>query len=195
MTKIAFLASHNGSAARAIANACINGVLPAQPVMLVSNNADSKALVWAKDLSLKTAVINAANSQDTDTVTASLFEDHEIDIVICSGYMKMIGPRTISSVHGAILNVHPALLPLHGGKGMYGRHVHQAVFDNKEVETGITIHLVDGEYDHGRTIAQKRLPVISGESVEDIEEKVKAAEPEFYIDTLSKILSGEISLR
>ena len=194
MIKIAFFASHNGSAAQAITNACINGTLNAKPVLLISNNTGSKALEWAKELGLKSAVINAANSQDPDSVIADLFKDNVIDLVICSGYMKLIGPKTISAVRGAILNVHPALLPKHGGKGMFGRHVHQAVFDNKESETGITIHLVDGEYDHGRTIAQKRIPVGNGDSVEAIEESVKAAEPGFYIETLKKILSGEIAL-
>jgi phosphoribosylglycinamide formyltransferase-1 len=193
MTKIAFLASHNGSTARAITKACMNGRIPARPVLLISNNRDSNALKWAKELRLKTALINAGNSADPDAAIAGLFEDAGIDIVVCSGYMKLIGPKTIAAARGAILNVHPALLPSHGGKGMYGRHVHQAVFDNKELETGITIHLVDSEYDRGRIIAQKRLPV-SGSSVEDIEEMVKAAEPDFYIETLDRILSGEIAL-
>lgn len=193
MTKIAFLASHNGSAARAIAGACLDGELPAHPVMLVSNNEGSNALKWAKELRLKTALVNAGNSADPDAAIAGLFEDAGIDIVVCSGYMKLIGPKTIAAAHGAILNVHPALLPRHGGKGMYGRHVHQAVFDNKESETGITIHLVDSEYDRGRILSQKRLPV-SGSSVEEIEEMVKAAEPDFYIETLGRILSGELPL-
>lgn len=193
--KIAFLASHNGSAAKAIAAACINGVLHAAPVLLISNNPDSKALDWAKELGLKTAVINAKNAADPDQTIADLLHDHAIDLAVCSGYMKLIGPKTIETMHGAILNTHPALLPKHGGKGMYGRFVHQAVFDNKDTETGITIHLVDGEYDRGRILAQKRLPVANGEPVESIEEKVKSAEPDFYIETISKILSGEISLR
>lgn len=193
MTKIAFLASHNGSAARAIAQACLAGTLPAQPVLLISNNEGSNALKWAKELRLKTALINSANCADPDAAIAGLVEDAGIDIVVCSGYMKLIGPKTIAAAHGAILNVHPALLPRHGGKGMYGRHVHQAVFDNKEAETGITIHLVDSDYDRGRILAQKRLPV-AGNSVEEIEEMVKAAEPDFYIETLGKILSGELSL-
>lgn len=191
---IAFLASHNGSAARAIAEACLNGALPARPSLLVSNNTSSAAIVWAKELGLKTAVINAANSQDPDAAIAGLFADNQIDLVVCSGYMKLIGAKTLGSVRGAILNTHPALLPRHGGKGMYGRHVHQAVFDAKDAETGVTIHLVDGEYDHGRVIAQKRLPVVSGESVEEIENKVKSAEPDFYIETISNIMSGEITL-
>jgi phosphoribosylglycinamide formyltransferase-1 len=193
MTKIAFLASHNGSTARAITKACLDGKLLAQPVLLISNNPGSNALKWAKELRLKTALINAGNSADPDTAIAGLFEDAGIDIVVCSGYMKLIGPKTLAAVHGAILNVHPALLPRHGGKGMYGRHVHQAVFDSNDAETGVTIHLVDSEYDHGRVLAQKRLPV-SGKSVEEIEETVKAAEPDFYIETLGRILSGEIAL-
>ncbi len=192
---IAFLASHNGSSALAITNACLNGILPAEPVLLISNNAGCGAITWAKDLDLKTAVINASNAQNPDKAIADLLTDNHIDLAICSGYMKLIGPKTIAAMHGCILNVHPALLPKHGGKGLYGRHVHQAVFDNKETETGVTIHLVDGEYDHGRIIAQKRLPVLNGESVDDIEAKVKDAEPGFYIETLQKILSGEISLR
>lgn len=192
---IAFLASHNGSSARAITNACINGALEAKPLLLISNNPDCGAIKWAKDLQLKTAVINISNAQNPDKAIADLLTDNNIDLTICSGYMKLVGPETIAATHGAILNVHPALLPKHGGKGLYGRHVHQAVFDNKDTETGITIHLVDGEYDHGKIIAQKRLPVLSGEPVEDIEAKVKAAEPDFYIETLHKILSGELSLR
>lgn len=195
MMKIAFLASHNGSAARAIAQACQNGTLAASPVLLISNNPDCGAVKWSKELRLKTAVINAKNSADPDEAIAGLFEDNAIDLVVFSGYMKLVGPKTIASVHGALLNTHPALLPKYGGKGMYGRYVHQAVFDNKDTETGITIHLVDGEYDHGRILAQKRLPVENGESVDDIENKVKAAEPDFYIETLQKILSGDISLR
>jgi len=194
MINIAFLASHNGSAAQAIARACLNGTLPAKPVLLVSNNEGSNALKWAKELRLKTALINAGNAADPDGAIAGLIEDHDIGLVVCSGYMKLIGPKTIAAAHGAILNVHPALLPRHGGKGMYGRHVHQAVFDNKESETGITIHLVDSEYDRGRILAQKRLPVRNGESVDAIEEMVKAAEPDFYIETLRRILSGDITL-
>lgn len=193
--KIAFLASHNGSAAKAIAQACLNGTLSATPSLLISNNPDSKAIEWAKELKLKTAVVNAKNSENPDQTIADLFSDNDIDLVVFSGYMKLVGPKTIAAVHGALLNTHPALLPKFGGKGMYGRHVHQAVFDHKETETGITIHLVDGEYDHGRAIAQKRIPVISGDSVDDIEQKVKTAEPDFYIETLQKILSGDLSLR
>ena len=194
MIRLAFLASHNGSAARAICTACRDARLAAEPVLLISNNADSGAVAWAKTARLRTAVINAGNSADPDATIGALLQDSAIDLVICSGYMKLIGPKTIAAAHGAILNVHPALLPRHGGHGMYGRHVHQAVFDQRDPETGITIHLVDHEYDRGRILAQKRLPVDPGLSTEQIEAMVKEAEPDFYIETLSRILSGEIEL-
>lgn len=190
---IAFLASHNGSAAKAVTDACADGRLPAEALLLISNNPDAKALDWAKDKGLKTAVINAGNAADPDAAIASLFEDNKIDLVVCSGYMKLIGPRTMASVPH-ILNVHPALLPKYGGKGMYGRFVHQAVFDNKDTETGITIHLVDDQYDSGRIVARKKVTVSETDTVDDIERKVKEAEPDFYVETLHKILSGLITL-
>lgn len=192
--RIAFLASHNGSSAQAITQACASGRLKAAPTLLISNNPDCKALTWARAMKLKTAVINSANTADPDAAIAGLFEDNQIDLVICSGYMKLIGPRTIESVHGAIVNVHPALLPRHGGKGMYGRKVHEAVIRAGDVATGITIHLVDREYDRGRILAQKSIPVFPDDDAANIEEKVKAAEPEFYIETLGKILDGSLSL-
>ena len=194
MIKIAFLASHNGSAARAIARACLDGVLPAKASLLISNNSSASALGWAKDMGLKTAVVNAANTDDTDRTIADLFKDNAIDLVIFSGYMKLIGPKTIAAAHGAILNTHPALLPDYGGKGMYGKFVHEAVHKNGDTSTGITIHLVDGEYDTGRILSQKKIPIPTGSSAIEIEEMVKAAEPEFYIETLRKILCGDIPL-
>jgi len=195
MIKIGFLASHNGSAARAITEACRSGKLKGAATILVTNNAKAGALEWAKDMGLKTAVINSSNTQDVDKTIADMFLDNYVGLVVCSGYMKLIGPKTIASVKGDILNVHPALLPKYGGKGMYGKYVHQAVFRAKDAETGITIHLVDSEYDRGRIIAQKVINVSSDDSMEMIEEKVKAAEPDFYIQTLQKILSGELSLK
>ncbi len=195
MIKIGFLASHNGSAAHAITEACRSGALKGAATVLVSNNTKAGALDWAKDMGLKTAVVNTTTADDIDKAISDVFLDNYISLVVCSGYMKLIGPKTIASVKGDILNVHPALLPKYGGKGMYGKYVHQAVFRAKDVETGITIHLVDSEYDRGRIIAQKLIPVSSYDSMEMIEEKVKAAEPIFYIQTLQKILSGELSLK
>lgn len=195
MIKIAFFASHNGSSARAITDACLSGSLSMDPVLLVSNNPDCKAIEWAKAADLKTSVINAKNAQDPDETIATLLTDHQIDLVICSGYMKLIGAKTIAAAHGAILNVHPALLPRYGGKGMYGNFVHEAVLRNQDKETGITIHLVDGEYDHGRVIAKKTIPLPPVSSAQEIADIVKAEEPQFYLETLQAISSGVLTLR
>jgi phosphoribosylglycinamide formyltransferase-1 len=193
----AFLASYNGSSAHAITDACLAGDLIASPVLLISNNEGASALEWAENKGLKTCCLNSVKYPDPselDAAIAKKLEDQRINMVICSGYMKLIGPRTMDAVDGKILNIHPALLPKYGGKGMYGRHVHQAVKDNADTETGCTIHLVNDEYDEGKILAQKKIAVNPSDTVDDIENKVKAAEPDFYIATLQKILKGDITL-
>ena len=195
--RMAFFASHNGSSAKAITAACDTGVLNANPALLISNNPDCPAFQWAQESKIKTYCLNEKmfrGVQNLDREIANVLDDHKIDLVVCSGYMKLIGPDTITAVRGRILNVHPALLPRHGGQGMYGRKVHEAVISAGETETGITIHLVDAQYDHGKIIAQHTVSVRPGDTAADVEARVKAAEPDFYIDTLRRILSGDIVL-
>lgn len=197
MMRIAFLASHNGSSARAITKACRDERLSADPVLMISNNPDSAALAWAREEGLDALCLNAKNCGDADGVDAAIaqaLKKSGADMVVCSGYMKLVGPQAIAAMPGRILNVHPALLPKYGGQGMYGRRVHEAVVQNGESETGITIHLVDAVYDHGAVVAQKTVSVFPGDTAEDVENRVKDAEPEFYIETLQEILSGAITL-
>lgn len=194
---LAFFASYNGSSAHAITDACLNGDLIAVPVLLITNNADAKALEWAENKGLKTACLNSKTHPDPaelDHAIAQKLQDHKINMVILSGYMKLVGPETIKAVDGRILNIHPALLPKYGGQGMYGHHVHQAVKDNGDSETGATIHLVNDVYDDGKIIARKSVKLSPDDTVDTIEEKVKAIEPDLYIDTIRKILKGDIPL-
>lgn len=194
---IAFLASYNGSSAHAITDACLSNDLVAAPTLLITNNPNAKALEWAENKGLKTCIINSKthkNPEELDEAIAQKLKDNRINLVVCSGYMKLIGPETIDAVKSKILNIHPALLPKYGGQGMYGRHVHQAVKDNGDKETGATIHLVNDEYDKGHIIAQKTVEVLPSDGVEDIENKVKEIEPEFYIETIRKIIKGDIEL-
>lgn len=190
IAKLAFLASHNGSSAKAITLACQGGKINAEPALMISNNAGSHALIWAKEMGLETLTINHKTHDDVDAAIAGALKTHQINWAACSGYMKLIGPQTIKAVGGNILNVHPALLPTYGGQGMYGSHVHRAVFTNKETQTGITIHKVNEHYDEGDIIAQRIVPLTDEDTAETIEEKVKAAEPEFYVETLSSLLGG-----
>ncbi len=194
--RLAFFASYNGSSAKAITQACKDGILDATPVLLISNNPDCAAFQWANDAKIKTFCVNEKNlggSEALDQEIANILEDHDINLGVCSGYMKLIGPKTIEAA-GHILNIHPALLPKYGGQGMYGHHVHRAVKESGDTKTGPTVHLVNHAYDEGAILAQLELPVQESDTAEEIETRVKAAEPDFYIDTLRKILSGEITL-
>lgn len=193
----AFLASYNGSSAQAITDACFDGTLRASPILLISNNRTAGALEWAENKGLKTFCLNDTTHpdlSDLDNEIAQKLLDNKINILILSGYMKLLGPRTMDAVNGKVLNIHPALLPKYGGKGMYGNNVHKAVKASGDDKTGITIHLVDSEYDEGKILAQKEISLQSTDSIEDIANKVRAAEPEFYVETLDKILKGDIEI-
>ena len=194
---LAFFASYNGSSAHAITDACLSGDIIASPVLLITNNAKAGALTWSENKGLKSFTVNAKtcdNSQDIDSIIAQKLKDHKIDWVCCSGYMCLIGPKTIQAVQGKILNIHPALLPQYGGKGMYGDHVHQAIKQAGETETGATIHLVNEEYDEGKILTQKIIAIDPQDSAKDIASKVRAIEPQFYVETIRKILKGEITI-
>jgi phosphoribosylglycinamide formyltransferase-1 len=119
---------------------------------------------------------------------------HDVELVVLAGYMKKVGPRTLRHFAGRVLNIHPALLPKFGGQGMYGRRVHEAVLAAGERETGVTIHLVDDEYDHGRILGQCRVPVLPGDTVESLAQRVLQREHEFLVEMLVRIVSGAVAL-
>ena len=193
---IAFLSSYNGSSAKAITDACLNKDLIASPVLMISNNANAGALQWADERGLKTLTINKsthADAKERDIAIADALRRERVTLLVLSGFMQLIGPETLAAVNGRALNIHPALLPKHGGKGMYGRNVHQAVKEAGDNETGITIHRVNEQYDEGDIIAQKSIAVLPSHSVDDIEHNARTAEPAFYVETLDKILRREIA--
>jgi len=108
--------------------------------------------------------------------------------------MKKLGPKTLAHFRGRILNIHPALLPKHGGKGMYGIRVHESVIAAGETESGVTVHLVTEEYDRGPILAQVRVPVMPGDTPETLAERVLVQEHILYPATLQRIATGEIVL-
>ena len=121
--KLAFLASHGGSAARHLVGACQRGELDATPVALVSNNSRSPALAWAREAGLAVAHLSSAKYPDPDDLDAAILGvlvGAGADTLVLSGYMREIGPRVLAHFAGRLVNIHPSLLPRHGGRGMYG---------------------------------------------------------------------------
>ena len=196
-TKLGFLASARGTNMQAIIDACKSGRLPAQPVVVISNNRDSGALSRARAEGITCYHLSSATCPAPDQldrkITATL-QDHGVEIVILAGYMKKLGSHFLAAYRGRILNVHPALLPKYGGAGMYGMHVHEAVIAAGERESGATIHLVAGDYDSGPILAQQKVAVLATDTAETLSRKVLAVEHELYVATLERILRGDIRL-
>jgi len=195
--KLGFLASHHGSNVQAVVDACRAGRLTATPCVVISNNGESEALARARRQGIAryhlSGVTHPAPGQ-LDAAIVDALSRHGVELVVLAGYMKKLGPSTLARYHGRVLNIHPALLPRFGGPGMYGRHVHEAVLAAGERETGITIHLVDGEYDHGPILAQCRVDVRDGDTAASLAERVLAREHAFLVETLDRILRRDLIL-
>ena len=192
---LAFLASNNGSSLRAVVAAIEAGELAARPCLVVSNRKTAPALAFAGEHGIATLCLpTTADPAGADERLAAALSGAGADLVILSGYLRKLGPATLAAFGGRILNIHPALLPRHGGQGMYGRRVHDAVIAAGETETGATVHLVDDEYDHGAVVAQVRLAVEPGDTAASVERKVMAAEPALFVETLQRLVSGTLTL-
>lgn len=188
-SKIAFFSSYAGSGARGVIAAC-GHELTASPAIIISNNPGSQVLEFAKGAGIPHEVINVKVCGSEVAVEQRILERFTqlgVDLIVLSGYMKKLGTDVIARYAGRIFNIHPALLPKYGGQGMYGIHVHKAVIDAGEQETGITIHQVDQNYDEGPIISRLRIPVCVGDTPEMLAERVKAQEPAFLVRTLREM--------
>lgn len=195
--KIGFLASHYGSNMQAVIDACKTGQLQAIPCVVISNNSKAEALARAKREGIPHRHVSAMTHPVAEHLDAEILQtlvSHAAEIVLLAGYMRKLGPQTLAHYSGRILNIHPALLPKFGGEGMYGAHVHAAVLAAGEKETGVTIHLVDGEYDHGRVLAQSSVPVQPDDTVATLAQRVLAREHSFLVETLQHIMTGNLVL-
>lgn len=188
--KLGFLASHSGSSMRAIVQAIADGALDAEARIVISNNGDSAALAFARERGIATRHISGktvGSAEAADRAIADALTEAGVTLLILSGYLRPVGPATLTRFNGRILNIHPALLPAHGGQGMYGGRVHAAVIASGDAETGCSIHLVDGEYDHGQVISQRRVQVEPGDTPETLAARVMAVEPALFVETLRDV--------
>jgi len=193
--ELGFLASRNGSAMRAIVAAIEAGRLQARARLAVSNNRRAPALAFAAEHGVTTLCI--PTQADPDAADARLVQALEragVELIVLSGYLRRLGPRTLARYRNRVLNIHPGPLPAFGGHGMYGRSVHEAVIAAEASQSEICIHLVDEEYDRGPVIARRPVPVSPGDSAEQLEARVTALEPSFFVETLQALSAGKIVL-
>ena len=195
--KLAFLASNRGSALRAIYEAIAVGDLHAEPVLNVSNKPLSQAICFASEKRIRHEVIpTRSDPGHADLRLRDTLVSVGADLVILSGYLRKVGPATLDHYAGRILNTHPSLLPKFGGGGNVRpqgstRRSGQA----GETLTGVTIHLVDKEYDQGPIVAQKAVEIGDAVDVDDVERRVLAAEGELFVETLACLASGAMTLQ
>lgn len=195
MLRLGFLASGNGSSARAILAAIRAGELDAEPRVLISNNRTAPAMALALCEGVPALCIPTQGDPDAaDVRMAEALSDNGVDLIVLSGYLRKLGPHTLARFGGRILNIHPGPLPAFGGHGMYGRRVHEAVLAAGVAESGVVIHLVDEEYDRGPVLARRSAPVLPGDTAESLEARIKGLEPAFFVETMQAIAQGRLSL-
>jgi phosphoribosylglycinamide formyltransferase-1 len=193
--RLGFLASRNGSSARAIVAAIRSGDLEAEARLMVSNNKNAPALAYAAEQGVPARwIATQGDAEGADAALAEAMLAHGVALIVMSGYLRQLGPRTLAEFRNRVLNIHPGPLPQFGGHGMYGAKVHEAVIAAGVAESGIVIHLVDEEYDRGPVIARRTVPVLRGETAESLGARIQTLEPSFFVETLQGIVDGRVKL-
>ena len=185
MKRIVIFASGSGTNAENISLFFQESDL-ASVVHILTNKKDAKVLKRAKRLKINSLVFNKEDFLNQEKI--GKFLKKEADFIVLAGFLWKIPEHIIEAFPNKIINIHPALLPKYGGKGMYGMHVHEAVVSNKEKETGITIHYVNKNYDEGAIIFQKRVALSSEDTPEIVAEKIHQLEQENFPKVIENIL-------
>jgi phosphoribosylglycinamide formyltransferase-1 len=186
MTNLAVFASGTGSNARCIADFFAHSDC-ARVRLLVSNKPDAPVLIMARERGIPVQVIDRAYFYESEQLLSVLAE-HDIGFIALAGFLWLIPPYLVRAYWRRMVNIHPALLPAYGGKGMYGMRVHEAVKAAGERQTGITIHYVNERYDEGDIIFQVRCPIAPDDTPADIARRVQALEHEHFPRVLERLI-------
>lgn len=187
MKKIVIFASGGGSNAQAIID-YFEYSASISIVQILSNNATAGVLDRAKKAGIGALSFNKSAFAKANSIH-QLLKSIDPDLIVLAGFLWKFPDHLIADFPNKIINIHPALLPNYGGKGMYGINVHRAVVDNKESESGITIHYVNENYDEGAIIHQANCQLESTDAPEDVARKVLALEHEHFPKTIERLLS------
>ncbi|MEC4004240.1 phosphoribosylglycinamide formyltransferase [Flavobacterium sp. SUN052] len=187
MKKIVIFASGSGSNAEKII-LHFNKTTLANVVAIFTNNANAKVLDRAKNFNIPTEVFSKLELNEGQVLLK--LNQIQPDLIVLAGFLWKFPEHIIKEYFNKVINIHPALLPNYGGKGMYGMNVHQAVLDNKEKETGITIHYVNEHYDEGEFIFQKSVNIENCKTAEEIADKIHILEHEYFPEVIEKLLTA-----
>lgn len=189
MIKIAIFASGSGSNAENLIK-YFNGNKRIEVAYVVSNKKDAYVLERAKKLNIPSIFFSNKDFEDGNEVLKFLIKE-KINFIVLAGFLKKIPSNILRLFPSNIVNIHPSLLPKFGGRGMYGDKVHQAVLDNNEKETGITIHYVNENYDEGQIIFQEKCLVEASDNVDAVAKKVHQLEYDYYPKIVGDILNNK----
>ncbi|TPV93643.1 MAG: phosphoribosylglycinamide formyltransferase [Myxococcales bacterium FL481] len=191
--RLGLLASGGGSNVQALIAAVGRGDLEATIAVVIANNSGCGALQHARNADLVARHISSKTHADEDAALRAELAAHRVDVVVLAGYMKRIGPQVLSAYPGRIVNIHPGPLPRFGGRGMFGRRVHEAVLAGGVASSGPTVHLVDEEYDHGSHLAHRPVPVMADDTPETLAQRVLVAEHDLYWRVIADHFVGRLS--
>lgn len=193
---LVMMGSGEGSTIRSLCEAAKTGDLSVQIKALVTDQAQSGIPLIGKEYSIPVFILPFMKDkkEEWDQKLLSVLQKNSPDLIVLAGFLRKIGPKVLSGFQNRIINSHPALLPEFGGEGMYGLKVHQAVLEAKKKQTGLTVHLVDADYDTGKHLVQETIDVLPEEDPLSLQARVKRREKQLYKETIKKILSGEVLL-
>ena len=193
-TRVAVLASGQGSTFQALVEAGRRGEMPAEVVLLIVSKRDAPAAELADHLGIERVVLDerVVGPAACDAAMEDLLTSHRVDLVVLAGWVRKVGPRTLRTFAGRLINTHPAPLPRFGGKGMFGEHVHRAVLEAGVTTSAATVHLVDEEYDSGPVIAERPVPVLPDDDVCTLRERVQAVERELLVTTIRAVTGSQV---
>jgi phosphoribosylglycinamide formyltransferase-1 len=190
MKKIVIFASGSGTNAENVA-LYFNNTEIAKVIYIFSNNTNAKVLDRAKNMNIPTEVFSKEDFNG-DKVLHKL-NNLQPDLIILAGFLLKFPQNCVAAFPNKIINIHPALLPKYGGKGMYGMNVHRAVVEKKEHETGITIHYVNENYDEGNIIFQKNVSLTGNETPEEVAAKVYELEQRYFPGVIEELITQELN--
>lgn len=189
MANIAIFASGSGTNAENLIKSYKNSEI--KVVRLFCNNKNAGVIDRAKQLQVPVTVFTKQELNET-SIVSDLLKSERVDYIILSGFLLLMPESIIKEFHNKIINIHPALLPNYGGKGMFGSHVHEAVIAHKEKESGITIHLVNEMYDSGKTLFQARCAVLPNDTPDSLAHRVHELEYQYFPQVVKDYILGRL---